>query len=65
MEGKDILTDVLKQVLDIRKLLKEAVPRESGISLESVYIGSKRKKILLLHYECGKRETYMLGGMTR
>ena len=36
MEGKDILTDVLKQVLDIRKLLKEAVPRESGISLESV-----------------------------
>ena len=36
MEGKDVLTEALKQLLDISKLLKESVPRESGISLESV-----------------------------
>ena len=41
MGGKDILTEALKQLLDIRTLLKEAVPRESGISLEPVQIGSK------------------------
>ena len=41
MGGKDILTEALKQLLDIRTLLKEAVPRESGISLEPVQISSK------------------------
>ena len=36
MGGKDILTEALKQLLDIRTLLKEVVPRESGISLEPI-----------------------------
>ena len=33
MGGKDILSDALKQLLDVRELLKEAAPRESGISV--------------------------------
>ena len=33
MERKDLLSDTLKQLLDIKKLLKEATPRESGISV--------------------------------
>ena len=42
MEGKDILlTEALKQLLDTRTLLKEAIPRERSISLEPVQIGSK------------------------
>ena len=45
MGGEDILTDALKQLFDLRTLLKEALPRESYISLELVQTGSKRKKI--------------------
>ena len=45
MKSRNILTKALKQLVDIRTLLKEAVPRESGISLEPIQIGSKRKKL--------------------
>ena len=34
MEDKDILTDTLEQFLDIKALLKAAVPRDSDISLD-------------------------------
>ena len=40
---KTFITDALKQLLDIKTLLKAAVPRESDISLEPVQISSKRK----------------------
>ena len=42
--GTEILTEALKQLLDITTLLKEEVPRESGISLEPVQNGSKQKQ---------------------
>lgn len=45
MKDKDILTDALKQLWDIKTLLKEAVSKESGISLEPVQVGTKREKI--------------------
>ena len=42
IEDKEILTDALEHLLDIKALLKAAVPRESDIFLEPVQIISKR-----------------------
>ena len=43
VENENTLNEALGYLTNIRRLLQDAAPKESGISLESTKVGSKRK----------------------
>ena len=60
VENENTLNEALGYLTNIRRLLQDAAPKESGISLESTKVGSKRKKFffICLAFEEKERQKY-------